>query len=153
MPDIPAVTLRAAAEKLRSAVHAASPGPWTWDRWWDGDCPPDCHDPAYSQPFVSGPQGVVAGAGVGVPGPINTPDGRPMHQRAACDAEYIALVHPGVGAVLADWLDCEARAHDAGVQGAGQVFGDDHTARDEWIREQTNSEALTTARAILGTPS
>jgi hypothetical protein len=62
------------------------------------------------------------------------------------------LAHPSLAPALADWLEREARHHDASVQAAGQVFGGDETARDEWIREQTNGEALAVARAILGEP-
>lgn len=65
-------------------------------------------------------------------------------------ADYIAAMGPSVGTALADLLDHAARACDATVTAAYRVFGDDTTARDQWITEQTETPALAVARQILG---
>lgn len=102
----PAEELRAAAEKLRHAARRAeheSPSPWRLN----GDVV-RCAD-----------GGIVADA-----------SGEPDHDG---DLPYIALMHPGLGAALADWL------HDAAVN--ANVL----TWPNQYIEQ-----ALVVARVILG---
>lgn len=106
----PADLLRAAATKLREAANLhGDPGPWI----------------------------VKQGNGFLRVGPPGRPAGKGWRSSAGADlpeerrdtAEYIALMHPGVGTALADWLD--SAAEDA------EQIGPD-------------PRALATARAILG---
>jgi hypothetical protein len=137
----PAQELRAARDRLRSAVNQIPPNDWD-DRPWHLETSSD---------YDLGTTHLVA------QGEHQRPGGPPM-PRFECVASaetlefgrYIALMHPGVGAALADWLDREARGHDATVTAAGRVFADDPAGRDAWIAEQANSEALAVARALLG---
>lgn len=133
MPDqTPATELRRAARYLRGAATAdyVTPGPWI------------VHE-AYGFLRVDNDRDKTREAWTVKTGADLADENRPT-------AEYIALMHPGVGVALARWLKGAARAHEATVQAAAQVFGDDETARDEWIAKQTNGEALAVARAILG---
>lgn len=82
--DRPADQLRAAAEKLRAAAAAATPGPWKMTGVGD------------------------FGWSVSAPG-VETPD----TEQGRTDAELIALMHPGVGLALADSLESTARTVDA----------------------------------------
>jgi hypothetical protein len=87
MPDTtpaPADELRAAAEKLRKLIAAATPGPWTampdvLVGGWAVAHDPKSDEGPYPADFIHEP-----------------------------DARYIAAMHPGVGLPLADWLDTEA---------------------------------------------
>ncbi|MFE6080008.1 hypothetical protein [Streptomyces virginiae] len=111
----PADELHAAADKLRTTARDAereSPSPWRLDR--------DvvrCND-----------GGIVADA-----------SGEPNH---AGDLPYIAAMHPGVGAALADWLDAAA-VHVR----AGYVCCDNGAHR---CYESATPQALAVARQILG---
>ncbi|MEV7492230.1 ParB N-terminal domain-containing protein [Streptomyces anulatus] len=78
-PDRPADLLRAAAEKLRALSSAATPGPWKMTGVGD------------------------FGWSVSAPG-VETPD----TEQGRTDAELIALLHPGVGLALANWLESAA---------------------------------------------
>jgi hypothetical protein len=68
------------------------------------------------------------------------------------EANWIALMHPGLAGPLADWLEHAATAHDATVQAAADNWrgSDDTEARDRWIDRQTDRHALAVARTILG---
>jgi len=90
----PADELRAAAEKLRALAAAATPLPWRK------------HDAAYPHLVIQAPVDVPASECTGMISTNLTPneDG---------DAAYIAAMHPGVGAALADWLDRMADATEA----------------------------------------
>ena len=124
----PADLLRAAATNLREAATAATPGPWTWNRWHSDDCKPACNDPAC---FLM----IVGSSKYGVVGDTNTDKPevfyveRSVQERGEGDAQYIALMHPGVGTALADWLDSAA-------EDAEQIGPDPH--------------ALAVARSVLG---
>jgi hypothetical protein len=93
----PADTLHRAAAKLRETAKAATPGPWeesTSDHgdvevWKTGD---------YQQPVAS------TGYGPGI------------DEGAYRDAVYIAIVHPGVGLLLADLLDRAADYADHRIE-------------------------------------
>jgi hypothetical protein len=84
----PAAELRAAAEKIRTLALGATPGSWHVTEWQQDVCDfeagigttPGDHD--------------VIGHGY---------EGGGVAKLA--DAAYIAAVHPGLGAALADWLD------------------------------------------------
>ncbi|WP_127468670.1 hypothetical protein [Streptomyces sp. B27] len=79
--DRPADQLRAAAEKLReeaARAHRASPAPWT----------------VTDEHVVRCADGMVVADRSGTD-----------HPAERADLPYIALVHPGVGLALADWLE------------------------------------------------
>lgn len=131
MPDqTPAETLRIAAEILRHtaqrAIHKQGP------RWMLGTT-------------VADKAAVV----------VDHPDDptvliQSFAERLEAVNAYLVRVHPGVGLTLADWLDDEARAHEAAEQAAANVFHDDPGNRAAWIAAQTNDAALAVARALLG---
>jgi hypothetical protein len=117
----PAETLRAAAERLREHVGYLNlldiRGPWT---------------------VHAGPSGYPQSVNnVGVPIHIaNTftgPEAPPV------TANYIALMHPGVGLAVADWLDATA-----GEMRVADGTEYEHTEFASWIA------ALAVARALLG---
>lgn len=68
------------------------------------------------------------------------------------NAVYMAAMHPGVGAALAELLDHAALACDATEVAARQVFADDAAGRGRWIEGQTDTRALAVARLINGQP-
>ncbi|MGW8326512.1 hypothetical protein ACWGLE_01250 [Streptomyces sp. NPDC055897] len=84
----PAGELQAAAERLRALASDATPGVWHVTEWQQDDC------------------GYEAGIGT-TPGDYDVVghgyEGGGVERLA--DARYIAALHPGVGAALADWLD------------------------------------------------
>lgn len=111
--------LRTAAEKLRDAARRAdreSPAPWRLD-----EDVVRCDD-----------GGIVADA-----------SGEPDHDG---DLPYIAAMHPGVGAALADWLDAEAAIWDA-VQTMTEEYGPKGIKVSFGI--STQGQALAVARQIL----
>ncbi|MFJ6316034.1 hypothetical protein ACIQJW_08135 [Streptomyces californicus] len=153
--DCPADLLRAAADLLRAAGRAATPGPWRRPlntryrcsvtgplpegergNWIDGI------DPATEE------REQVTVATI----PIWS-TGKHSRQRGGRDLEYIALVHPGVGLALAAWLDRAAVEYDATVRGAAGVWSEsgEERERDAWVERQTNPHALAVARQLLGT--
>ncbi|MGW4648075.1 hypothetical protein [Kitasatospora sp. NPDC004289] len=103
----PAQTLRAAAKKLRQQADGVTAGPWTHDP----DVVWNAH-PHFNREFVGAPaeygNAIVASTGT------------PEDPQALVDADWIALMHPGVGTALADWLD--SAAEDA------EQVGPDHHA-------------------------
>lgn len=87
----PADEMLAAADKIRHAAdtaHRASPSPWTVD------------DKEY----------VVRAADGMIVADRSCTD----HPAERADLPYIAAMHPGVGAALADWLEWQAAALDEG---------------------------------------
>ena len=68
-------------------------------------------------------------------------------------AAWIALMHPGVGLALADWLEQTAKAHEASIIAASRVWPGDEAAQAKWIGEQTDQHALAVARQLLGEAS
>ncbi|MEU1088908.1 hypothetical protein ABZ401_19095 [Streptomyces sp. NPDC005892] len=132
-PTTPAATLRAAAAKLRATCSAAAPGPWTI-----------ASVPPYTDPLLMSRYEETPDDGeVLIVGSVDVDESEQAH---------IALMHPGVGLALADWLDAAAVAHDAAVTGAAGVWTDpgDAAERDAWVAKQTDQHALTVARRILG---
>lgn len=111
-PD-PAAEMRAAVALLREHAAVATPGPWT------------VNDPAYATE-IHGPSrvAVVAGGRWGGEAPVFECDG---------DAAWIALMHPGVGTLLAEWLETTADYYRPGVTHPTHVV-----------------RALAVARALLG---
>jgi hypothetical protein len=89
MPDLtPAAELRAAAERLRQAATAATPGPWHVTVCGPND--DDAYVVSPSRPVVIAEEPAGAGG-----------------QR---DAAFIAAMHPGVALALAEWLEQTVRA-------------------------------------------
>jgi hypothetical protein len=119
-PDSPAAELRAAAQLIRETAAAAaeqSPPPWT------AFIVPPRHTMAYV--FDAVRNRIVHGGGAGGRGHA------PWFSPRA--AEWIALMHPGVGEPLSDLLESAA---------------DDH---ENCFPSGTASIALMLARALLGT--
>lgn len=108
VPDQPAALLRQAAEKLRSAATNATSGPWI------------VHE-AHGFLRVDNNRGH---------------SGADLPEWNRDTAEYIALMHPGVGAALADWLENTAiKLH--------------HSTHPEW-QGNVEPHALAVARQVLG---
>jgi len=110
MPDTPADTLRAAAARIREhatdALHA-SPLPWaikTSGYYGNGA-------------IVAANRDIVA-------------DRSDVEPGEAIDLPYIALMHPGVGKLIADWLESAARTW-------------------EFVTYSNRDAALAVARAVL----
>ncbi|MFJ2374996.1 hypothetical protein ACIOZL_19635 [Streptomyces sp. NPDC087769] len=122
----PADELRAAATQLRGhaeAAHQVSPGPWSHD----DEC-------AYSRNKL-----IVADRSCA------SDNGNPEQVR---DLPYIALVHPGVGFAIADWLDETARFASLYASLATATTGAS-PAVEEY--DTLTRHALAVARQILGT--
>lgn len=127
----PAAELRAAATKLRELAAQADDGPWetTWreqqyhlDGYRDGDLHP-ISEWTYA---------------------IATWEPKVETERAECDtanADYMAAMHPGVGAALADWLDSTA----ATIEAVHRKREDAATEDSHWV-----APALAVARALNG---
>jgi hypothetical protein len=106
----PADELRTAAATLRKLTGQATPAPWatTWrgqEYQLDGNTDEDL------SPIAEWTYAVV------------TTEPKASEQRAECDtanADYIAVMHPGVGAALAGWLTDEARRVECASSPAGQ---------------------------------
>lgn len=127
--------LHAAADKLRTLATAATPGPWHPMRWHSSECPTDCDDPSCFMLIVTSARtGIVGDADADRDSTFHVE--RSVHQRGENDAEWIAAVHPGVGAALADWLDAFAEHLAASTHPGWQ--------------ETTAGLPLAVARAILG---
>ncbi|MFF3151861.1 hypothetical protein [Streptomyces sp. NPDC057910] len=93
----PGAELRAAARALRAAaaaaVEASGAGTWRARRQF-----PSQPDADFTDLWATGGQPLLRGGG----------KGRPPAYVHAPVGDYIALVDPTVGAVLADWLEAEA---------------------------------------------
>lgn len=144
-------TLRAAAKLMRERAQAATPGPWERPldtrhkdfvmaalpadeepRTWEGGIIPAQFS------THKGPTGRYAGQRerVGVVSAAIMSIGGFIRKRSGRDLEYIASMHPLVGAALADWLDREAALIDA------QAFPQSDPAMEKY--------PLAVARAYLG---
>ncbi|MFJ7297627.1 hypothetical protein [Streptomyces collinus] len=120
MTVLPADELRTAAKALRKLIGQADDGPWetTWrnqqyhlDGYRDGDLHP-ISEWTYA---------------------IATWEPKVHEERAECDtanADYIAAMHPGIGAALADWLDSEAE-HGTSIDPAALTLARRITAAAE----------------------
>lgn len=95
----PADEIRAAAAKLRGLATAASTDAHGHDTsTWSSE-----HvRPGDARLYGPGRTSILRGSPSGPGGRGARPHLHPQH------ADYIAALHPGVGAVLADWLDFEA---------------------------------------------
>ena len=113
MPDTPADTLRAAAARIREHAAAASPGPWMIRT---------------GQPWLA--DRVVFGQSMCMPGRIAQVCNVDYGQNHGPDAAWIALMHPGVGELIADWLESAARTW-------------------EFVTYSNRDAALAVARAVL----
>lgn len=100
----PADEIKAAAEKLRALAAAATPGPWHSMRWHSSDCPTGCEDPSCFMLIVTSARtGIVGDADADRDSTFHVE--RSVHERGEDDAAWIAAMHPGVGAALAELLD------------------------------------------------
>jgi hypothetical protein len=94
----PADELRTAAKLLRELAEAATPG-----NWWAEELPPNKHHnhPAHwvKTEYEDGDNCLTSQVVADCPW-------------KQADAAFIAAMHPGVGAALADWLESAAK-HDA----------------------------------------
>lgn len=127
--DRPADLLRAAAEKLRAVSSTAADGPWTI-----ANIPPFT-DPVLMSRYEETP----ADGEVLIVGNVDVSDE---------DQAHIALMHPGVGLALADWLEREGLIW--------QAIDDASAAQEETgvkvtVGLSTHAEALAVARQLLGT--
>lgn len=129
MNRAPDETLRAAAGLLRARAEVATPGPW---RYVNRE---PCGSTIEYAVVQDSMDTLVADCGV-------TED-----EWATGDAHYIATMHPGVAAALADWLDAEAAGWDlmSAAERVTVALGGEVT-----VRHSTWAEALTVARAVLG---
>lgn len=117
----PADELKAAAAKIRAVAASATESPW--EIWQDLN----------HQGFIT----IGDQAGVLTAELPEADDCNPVaHVYTGGDADYIAAMHPGVGLLLADWLDQEAKRITCASSTAGQVI--------------VGRRALAVARAILG---
>jgi hypothetical protein len=145
MPDLsPSEILTAAAKLLRERATAIAPAaPATAQPWHVKDCAGQSETGGDCPCIVALTQ-------------YDDSSGFGVSTRYVADAEtpgyarWIALMHPGVGLALADWLERAARSHDALVQAAHSVWPDDPEAADRHIAEETNRHALLLARQLLG---
>lgn len=94
----PADELRAAADKLRTLATAAAEdsGNTTWHTTRHF---PEQPDSTFTALWATGARPLLGGGGG---------RGRPPAYVSAPVGDYIAAMHPGVGAALADWLAAEA---------------------------------------------
>jgi hypothetical protein len=104
----PAEELRSAADRVRTLAAEASPGPWA---------PNDM-------------------GGVKTTDELTVAEVWPLYAAPNGNAAWIAAMHPGVGAALADWLDREGRQEAYTLA--------------EFGHRSACPEALAVARAILG---
>ena len=95
--------LRAAADKIRARAEVATPGPWKADHR---------EYPESIRGGELGSVGVIAGSRWC--GEANVFDNND-------DAYHIALWHPGIALVIADWLDAEAMGVEAASAGWPEV--------------------------------
>lgn len=64
------------------------------------------------------------------------------------ELRWIALMHPGMGPLLAKLLDDAARSYDAAAIAAGRVWPLPCDESEAFIRQQTPTAALAVARAV-----
>lgn len=126
----PAEELRAAAEKLRAHAAAAAEdsGSATWRATRHF---PDLDESTFTALWATDARRPLMRGGGG--------KGRPPAYVSAPVGDYIAAMHPGVGAALADWLDAEADRLNA-------------TTHPSW-QNTVSPQAVAVARAINGSPS
>jgi hypothetical protein len=141
MTTTPAQELQTAAEKLRKLASAATPGPWRQHDTHLGQY-------GYTATVLSG-EGNDTDLRAWLPSMSHEPWDETRNVWP--DAQYIAAMHPGVGAALADWLEEAARHYDAAVTAADDVFRNDpagHTAFLTTGPGAPSEHALAVARAV-----
>lgn len=139
----PEQTLRAAAQKVREHAAAALPADHRLAQpWHTKTCADEYEDTDGCPCFVTyAEHDDGSGAGVSI--------------RYVAEAEttgyaaWIALMHPGVGLALADWLDGAAARERANEAAAARVYT---TPADQaaWLDDHRDHQALAVARQILG---
>jgi hypothetical protein len=129
----PDAEIRAAAAKLRKHIKHATDGPWHSRPVWSPDAVSTSAIYSHAHPTGTVESEVVAS------GKIRSGYGG---IREPWNAEYIALMQPALGALLADWLELEADvvASRAAVDGT-----------DEYAVDISGDHALLIARQINGT--
>lgn len=132
MTQTPADEIRAAAAKLRGLATAASTDAHGHDTsTWSSE-----HvRPGDARLYGPGRTSILRGGPSGPGGRGTRPHLHPQH------ADYIAALHPGVGAVLADWLDATV-AEVIAADGTEYALHPDGSDFDGW------NAALTLARLI-----
>ncbi|MGV9271497.1 hypothetical protein ACWDRR_43425 [Kitasatospora sp. NPDC003701] len=125
----PAALLTAAAAKLRAAVSApyVQPGPWVVHQANGFLRVDDDRDTTREAWTVK--------------------SGADLAEENRGTAEYIALMHPGVGLALADWLEREAEIWTACETAKAEVAPKGYKL--SW-GINTHAEALAVARTVLG---
>ncbi len=114
-----------AAQKLREAAEAATPGPWTVESAEDG----------HGDYMLYNVLGPTDDKGV-TPIPLQTrTEDAGFHSQAEADVDYAALMHPPVALAVAKWLDLAASWY------AGAPHSDEA------------EHALAVARAVLREPA
>lgn len=135
----PAEELRAAAARLRALAADATPGPWRQHDTHLGQY-------GYTATVLSG-KGNDTDLRAWLPSMSHEPwDER---RNVWSDAAYIAAMHPGVGAALADWLETEARVDvedQAALRAEGRSPEEEH--RSCTVAMCTTEAALAVARLI-----
>jgi hypothetical protein len=96
--------------------------------------------------IVSTPGGILGDADVDRDGVFAVE--RNANEQGEHDAEFIALMHPGVGAALADWLDEAARFADLYIGITLTTTGKPPAEADY---DSLTRHALAVARQLLGT--
>jgi hypothetical protein len=124
-----AAELRKAAETLRELAGAATSGEW-------------CALPGASNVWH------FPETGDGRPVVVAPGNGSQGHHVRQEDAAYIAIVHPGVGLALADWLDTAGA--DLWAHGPLCECGSGCNDCDDSLWEPHVRRALTLARLING---
>lgn len=115
----PAQELRAAASKIRDTARNATPGPWTVGGQGEVDEIDHYERPILAEvesrdeddkPFKE----IVQVAAV----TYHTNGFQYPHAEAKAEAEHIALWHPGVAVLIADWLETVAEVDEHGFRPA-----------------------------------
>lgn len=127
--------LRAAAAKIRDLASRVPHGPW------HVELGKNHRHPGYPQ-RISNPEATL------IAETFTSPEFKPA------EAEYIALMHPGVGTLLADWLEDVAKFWDGLNNDADEWTKLPTKIRDELRTGPWDAEhALAIARSINGTPT
>ena len=112
----PAAEIRAAVAKLRKHVKHATNSPWHSRPVWSPDAVSTSAVYSYAHPTGTVDSEVVAS------GRIRSGYGG---IREPWNAEYIALMQPAVGALLADWLDSVAEKYEDAYHDVAEHEDDD----------------------------
>ncbi|SEO83152.1 hypothetical protein [Actinacidiphila rubida] len=132
--------LNAAAARIRARATAATPGPWRQH---------DTHLGQYGHTAT-----VLSGEDndTELRAWLPTMSHQPWDEarNVWADAAWIALMYPGVGEALAQWLEHAAKAHQATLTAAGQTWASVTDPRAvAFVEHMTDRHALAVADAIL----